>query len=779
MKHQVVHIFPSDDFLNNDNTRISFKKFVEFLNKKAKEDDSLKSKFFKFVLKHFKRYPELLEQVSIYDLKHYSNLFNLLEGVVLPHLANEKDFALALGVPFNPIFFLETEAFNHLLHNKSFDVKMEFAEERKELIQFRQLKKKYELILERLYDFQPLVQEEMVHARTDTETHLTRYFNLSIDNRFVEIEYTGELPEINISQVQQQLSDIDSLKELEKILPLSMFSFSGFSIITTKDITARHALHKMRSAIIKHDPDNYNTTYGNIIELLMQLCGRPHITFGLLPFLKLNDRLVSYYGNYAHSILINISKKLNIPESTFVEWINKYYEHPKTLIKKECDFENKHGDGVYRAFRQMGYAGYIIIPVFYNNEVAGVLEIGSKHAEMIDDNLVSRIDAAIPILGQLMHQTHTDFAANIINVIRQNFTAIQSSVLWKFNEVAWNYIKNANADSLRNMEEIRFDHLHPLYGAIDIRNSTIERNNALHKDMRYYFKMVKSFLKQLHIQDEGAVNMFTNEANSFLELPESSFTGNEETLMDNFMEKLNTWLNKIEEDEIHNKNLINNYYRDIDIKHGKAYKNRRILENSMQCINFIISDHFSRMQEELQKKYPIYFEKIRTDGIEYDMYLGQSISPQKPYQKTFLNELRFLQLENMAAVAKLVHASAKSLPVPLQTTQLIYVNASSIAITFRMDEKRFDVEGGYNIRYHIIKKRIDKVLVKQTGERLTQPGKLAIIYTQPQHEKEYMEYIKELQKRNVLKPAIELLELEQLQGVKGLKAIRAAVNLGA
>ena len=29
----------------------------------------------------------------------------------------------------------------------------------------------------------------------------------------------------------------------------------------------------------------------------------------------------------------------------------------------------------------------------------------------------------------------------------------------------------------------------------------------------------------------------------------------------------------------------------------------------------------------------------------------------------------------------------------------------------------------YNIRYHIIKKRIDKVLILETNERLTQPEK--------------------------------------------------------
>jgi hypothetical protein len=243
------------------------------------------------------------------------------------------------------------------------------------------------------------------------------------------------------------------------------------------------------------------------------------------------------------------------------------------------------------------------------------------------------------------------------------------------------------------------------------------------------------------------------------------------------MAKVNAYLNGIWEPGVHNKNLIKKYFKDIDGKTGKANANRRILENTMQYLNFIISDYLENMHIGLQKQYPVYFEKTRTDGIEYDMYLGQSISPKHPYKKSFLNELRLLQLKNMAAIAKLVHSSIQYLPVPLQTTQLIYVNASAIDITFRMDERRFDVEGGYNIRYHVIKKRIDKVHVLNTGERLTQPGKLAIVYTQPQHEKEYINYIIELQRQNILERNIELLELEELQGVTGLKAIRVDIVL--
>ena len=75
--------------------------------------------------------------------------------------------------------------------------------------------------------------------------------------------------------------------------------------------------------------------------------------------------------------------------------------------------------------------------------VSGVLEISVKDVALLDETLLSRIDAAIPILGQLMHQSQTEFTAGITNMIRTNFTAIQPSVLWKFNEVAWEYIKNS------------------------------------------------------------------------------------------------------------------------------------------------------------------------------------------------------------------------------------------------------------------------------------------------------------------------------------------------
>src|SRR5690606_29165979 len=115
---------------------------------------------------------------------------------------------------------------------------------------------------------------------------------------------------------------------------------------------------------------------------------------------------------------------------------------------------------------------------------------------------------------------------------------------------------------------------------------------------------------------------------------------------------------------------------------------------------------------------PIYFELFRTDGVEYDMYVGQSITPTKVFEPSLLRTIRKLQIISMAHIGRRAAKLGPTLPVPMQITLLVFVHTSTIDISFRPDERRFDVEGGYNIRYQMVKKRIDKVRLKGSKERL-------------------------------------------------------------
>ncbi len=106
---------------------------------------------------------------------------------------------------------------------------------------------------------------------------------------------------------------------------------------------------------------------------------------------------------------------------------------------------------------------------------------------------------------------------------------------------------------------------------------------------------------------------------------------------------------------------------------------------------------------------------------------------------------------------------------------MILVFNNPISLRFRMDEKRFDVDGTYNARYEVFKKRVDKSFIKGTNERVTQAGKIAIIYSHSEDEKEYLRYISFLQSKKLLDKDVEIVEVEDLQGVTGLRALRVSI----
>jgi hypothetical protein len=223
--------------------------------------------------------------------------------------------------------------------------------------------------------------------------------------------------------------------------------------------------------------------------------------------------------------------------------------------------------------------------------------------------------------------------------------------------------------------------------------------------------------------------------------------------------------------------IIEEYFRIEQNGNGPIYHYRNDFEETLGLINQVVSHYFDEQDDALQKSYPHYFEKYRTDGVEYNIYIGQSMAPRRPFDLLYLKNIRIWQVQSMAEIAKITHRLLPEFKVPLETTQLILIYNKPVSINFRKDERRFDVEGSYNIRYEVMKKRIDKALIKDSNERLTQPGKIAMVYSSQKEAQEYEEYIRFIQSKGLLTQGIEYLDLEEMQGLKGIKAMRVTVNL--
>jgi hypothetical protein len=757
-------------------TSLSFKPFTRQLQQRLESETTIKAKFYSFVLDHFNidKEPSSAGEASFNEYA-----LELIYSTLSPVLQGETDSYWALSTPVPNQILYSTDAFHNLITSKDIKEASSSLITNDEMFLIEQKEYIYSLILKRLYDFTSALNNNVFYSYADNETRLTRYYHINIDTTFIDIKVLGHLPELEFETIENYLHEDAGIEILEEILPLSLFKLEGFSVITLEDVTAHRAIEDIRQAIT-NPVDDQKELYKSVINSLKTLTENNEVRFGLLPFLKLNGEPLFDLSSCSQSILMKSAGQNASAELTYHALVKRFEKEPKAVFFSSLSETREQKFFFLKALRQAGIKSYAVIPVFYNKHIAGIMEIYSEKELVFYENLLSRLEFALPHIAQMLQNSITHFSACIDEVIKEKFTSLQPSVQWKFNETAWEQIKSPkHRSNSAQLNTISFKDVYPLYGAIDIRNSTIERNLALQQDLKRVIKLLLKILLTLDEQyPDGQWQELIEKTNEWMHVINNHVNTSDEIMIDQFLENeaglilLNFRLSTPESGEVIDR-FLDMIGKDCE---GPAFTQRNRLEIAMQMINASVNNYFEQAQHQLQKIYPCYFEKFRTDGVEYDIYVGQAIAPKIAFDANYLRQMRLWQLTSMVDVARLTHNLLEHMPANLHTTQLIFIHSMNIDISFRNDERRFDVEGAYNIRYEVIKKRIDKVMLQDGSERLTQPGKIALVYFTETEAEEQLGYIKQLQEKNMVLPHVEHLELEELQGVVGLKALRISVN---
>lgn len=754
---------------------LSFDLFISSLRQRVSQETSAKKGFFDFVLKKFESNKFIQGRIDPHMTGEFKDELTLLYTLVVAPLADEQQTYWCLGMPMSPVVFYGTDAFYGLMEQEQCKTIRDAFSTEKEAHKKPEIA--YSLILERLFGFDHLGKDSFVQSLTDERTKLPKYYRIHLDNRFVEIQPRFDLPELNFDQIRDRLNSNTALELLYDILPLKDFVFEGFSIITITDVTIEQSLEDIKTIIINNASYEDESYHLLLKQSLKNLIGNPEISVSLVPLVKVNNKLVFDYKNIHGSTIVDLMVKNDLGDEKIVELVQMFMDKPMLLSSSaETSFSEKLE--LVKGLREIGILSYAILPVTFNRQTVGIIELSSPLENMIKENVLAKLETASPLIAQFLKDFGDAVNSKVESIIKDKFTPLQPSIQWKFNDVAWEYLRNVRENEARaEIGTIRFENVHPLYGAIDVRNSTIERNRALSDDLRFQLVTLIQTLESLgNTVQLTLVNGIIFKCQGMLQSLDTESIDDAQVRIKDFLEvEVDSFLQHFRQSNAETRRIVALYDQATDPLKGEAFSNRRALEFSLQTINTAINGYLDCLSQEMWNTYPCYFEKFRTDGVEYDIYIGQSIAPDQPYNPLFLKNLRLQQLSAMAGIARLTRGLLPQMSVPMYTTQLIYINANSIDISFRNDERRFDVEGTYNIRYQIIKKRIDKVHVKQTGERLTQPDKIAMVYFNQRDAEEYRDYIRYLQGQNLLSEVVEELELEELQGVRGLKALRVGI----
>ena len=753
---------------------ISFDKLLRYYDESQHSDNSILATHAKEVLKAQKPYPELRDGFQdIALLEKYKDVISLiLQDSFSPILsANEIK---AASLPYYDVFFNSSKRFQKIINDASpgFEPKIRNQEEGMDYIMG------CIVILNFYYGFHLDFRRPFFYDIPDANG-VIHHYRILYNADFLELIPTEKAKNIEQADVDELLENPNDVKLwMEKIPPESFIS-KGFVISNMFDVTTEHAISEIKSELIASDKRGSDNFMSDLQETFRSFFKLPEIKVGFVTYNAKDDKFEPVYGKGISSYILN-GKEAKICNEALCQ-----YSYSK-LIKDNAYFsiadvtkyhEKSGGMDPYGTLEAQGIKSAIFAPIAHNGELLGVLEVVSTKKNVLNGVNAKKLDDVMPYIVSAVVRSKIE-EENLIDAIIQNeCTSVHSSVYWRFQEEAKYFIKDQLEDRQPSFKEIVFKDVYPLYGQIDIKDSSKARNVAIQRDLMIQLSQINEVLEKVLKKNRLPIYeelMFR--VNNHLEsIKEMLYTNSEQAIFDFVKEEIVPVFNHLKKTNKGIAKQILAYEENIDTGTESYYDHRKNYDESVMLINKKLASVIDKKQEAAQKMFPHYFERYKTDGVEHNMYIGASISEKKDFNSLYLSNLRLWQLQVMCEMENTHYALKPELSVPLDATSLILVYNTSLSIRFRMDEKQFDVDGTYNARYEVIKKRIDKSFIKGTNERLTQTGKLAIVYSQKKDELEYLRYIKFLKSKGYFTDAIEIVEIEGLQGVSGLKAIRAKI----
>jgi hypothetical protein len=760
-------------------SELSLVPLLTFWGKKFTDDTSAKGAFIRTVREQIQQVPELLNPITdLGVIERHRALVDVLMAGIFPPAFFEQEFTAVL-VPFLLKSFYATPPFERLLRAEDGSLRGRVNLDAS-MISAMRVFFAYALILERVYGVKLDVDYPLILTATDAETGLERHFKMEFDWRFVEVETVGPVPVLTDAIRRRLHGELFETAMFRELLPADVFMFRGFTIFRAIEVTDQEVLSSLERDLIDKESIVSHTRFKALQDKLRTLFRRPELRFGLAA-LDGDQVLVLNYGAESEQACIFADSRHHTVEEFRGSVYERAVKQGGPLIVEDLT-EMPGRTPADDEIIEWGLRNIIVAPLFYQDRVIGTLELGSPRPGDLDWTHLPKLLQILPLFSMAVQRSMEELNARIQAFIKEKCTAIHPVVEWRFRKAVLKGMDSHAEDSDGaglEMEPIVFERIYPLYALSDIRGSSTQRSLAIQSDLLTQLRLARDVIRWAHDArplpglhqllyrlDKHAGKIETN-LNSGDEVSIIAFLrADVESLFDH----LTTFGPGVRE-------RIEAYRAALDPRIGTVYDRRRLFEESVTRIADGVSSYLDLEEQTAQTMFPHYFEKQKTDGVDHQIYVGASLLEDGKFDPLYLKSLRLWQLMVTCGVALKVNRLKDKLPVPLEVTHLVLVQHAPLSIRFRFDEKRFDVDGAYDIRYEIVKKRIDKAVIKGTAERITQPGQVAIVYSHSAEGQEYRGYIEYLKSLGYFTGEVEDVELEELQGVHGLRALRVTIDL--
>ncbi|WP_020569156.1 GAF domain-containing protein [Neolewinella persica] len=727
------------------------------------------------VMRRVAKVPELRAPITDPEvLMAHKELLDILMLFLIPPADRETElFKFSKPFEFTPLYVSDAMRKLMSMQDACYSFSSAFEE-----VRARNLVMVGCFILNRVYGVEINVSPTAMLTVKDPVTNLDRFYKPTMDERYIKVEVAGEAPKLSRKKIQHLLNNISDTELWLEALPAKKFSFHGIHMSMLTEVTEEEALSRLKHRLISRDAVLDIERVRELANLTRVHFKNSDLQLGLTAVDYPSNRTVDHEYRIRFNFLSDEIHKIT-DEAFRGSVYDQAFRSREAVLVNDLTALRKTTK-LEELLLKHGIKSILVAPLLdQQRNVIGMVELGSPHVYGINAFMEIKFREIRGLFRTAVERSREYIDNRIEAIMREQYTSLHSSVEWRFTEAAFNILERQDEGKPDTPEVIGFKEVYPLYGQADIVGSSRLRNAAIYQDLVDNMRAGRFLLVQaMELVDFPLIQQVIMRIDNQLQTSVDEFDNSHEIAFSEFIHRQLTPL--IEELSGHHPELADmsdNYFSDLDTDLGLFYRVRHDYEESVQTLNRTLSEFFTSRDQTAQKTLPHYFEKYKTDGVEYEIYAGQSLLKNKQFSEVHLRNLRLSQVIDMCEATRLVHQVSEDLPMPLRTAQLIFAYTNPLDIKFRMDEKRFDVDGDYNVRYEILKKRIDKATINQGEERLTLANMISIVYLHDRDKEEYVDYLDYLHQAGYIEGEIEDLVLDPLQSVNGLRALRFSVKL--
>jgi hypothetical protein len=566
-----------------------------------------------------------------------------------------------------------------------------------------------------------------------------------------------DLEQLLVEDHSARLIDSAQLEAWRQRLRLENYKLSGQLLLEGSDVTERETIRHIIGLLIDRDsilrPDKFR-----------------RINKRLRSLFRASNSLILSAENEQARLFMNTERKefrsvvhsiQSLSGSHFLRAAdaNRVWNIPDLSLDCQTDCE--------RSLLNQGARSMLLIPLVVRamkagkgaRQLAGVVGVISDRPHNFDGLDCKYAEELMPA-----------FTAALRQAIQQRFTNIHPAVEWRF-------LQEAERRSWGlPPEPIVFANVYPLYGISDIRGSSEERNRSIQADLLEQFQLGLRVVETVcQFQESALGEQLRLDLLDYIEqVKERVNVDTEVTALKLLSDRLEVYLDYFAQCGSDALNAVEAYRQSCNNDHKSVYVARSNYDKTISQINTLLRETWERWQVQMQQIIPHYSDIESTDGINHMIYVGESIDSR--YSVYHLRSLRYEQLRAVCDCARTAFQFQTLYNTQMEVTHLVLVQDLTVDIIHDENtEKLFEVRGTRDIRYEIVKKRIDKAVDEQSRTRITQPGMLTVVYSTEEEWAEYQQYLRYLAREGWVDTEIQCSTVEPLQGITGLKFARVRV----